>query len=861
LNNHSRDIETLAKGGDMSAKFLRVLFSIIGVLLGLVIILGVVGIFLARSSFPKVSGELTVNGLENSVDIFRDSYGVPNIYAQTTHDLFFAQGYVHAQDRFWQMDFWRHIGSGRLSEMFGKDQLDTDTFLRTMGWARVGQQELDAMSADELAVLQAYADGVNAYLADHKGTALSLEYAVLKLLNSGYSPEPWQPLNTITWAKAMAWDLGSSRLDSEVEHAILMKTLSSQQISDLFPPYPADHPVVVPNLTQGAVPGASTVQAEGLQALADLYPAFRSLLTSISKVEALLGPTGNGIGSNNWVIAGSRTSTGKPFLANDMHLSEQMPSIWYEIGLHCSTLSADCPYNVAGFSFAGVPGVIVGHTDRIAWGFTNVGPDVLDLYIEKINPDNPNQYEVNGQWVDMTLVHETIQVAGSTPVDLTVRYTRHGPIIWDDPTNHTKIQDSWGIDLPTNFAISMRWTALEPVNVIITFLGLDKAKNFQDFRQAASFFAVPSQNMVYADVDGNIGYQTPGNIPIRLPGHGGDYPVPGWTDDYEWQGYIPFDQLPNAFNPSEGYIVSANNAVVGPDYPYLITDQWDYGFRAERIVQMIQTAPGPIDAAYIQTMHGDDYNASAAYIVPLLMQLPLQDEHLIAIRDLLNGWDYQDQMDLTAPAVYNAFWRATLAATFQDDLPEDYWPDGGDVWFEIMRKLVQSPDSAWWDDKNTSAVETRDDILQTAFTEVVAELENLLGKNSSRWTWGDMHILIFHNQSLGTSGVAPIEAIFNRGPYRTSGGNSIVNATAWDAAETEPAKAYQVVWLPSERLIVDLSDLPASQSVITTGESGHTFHRNYADQSDLWRNIQYHPMLWDQPQVESNAKDHLILTP
>ena len=845
----------------MFAKLLRVLFYIIGVVLGLVIILGVVGIFLARSSFPQVSGEVNINGLEYPVDIFRDSYGIPNIYAQNTHDLFFAQGYVHAQDRFWQMDFWRHIGSGRLSEMFGKDQLDTDTFLRTMGWARVAQQELDAMGPDQLAILQAYADGVNAYLTDHKGSALSLEYAVLKLLNAGYSPEPWQPLNTLTWAKAMAWDLGSSRMDSEVEHAILMKTLTAQQIADLFPPYPSDHPMVVPNFPISTQPGSTKVQSEGIQALADLYPAFQSLLTSMSKVESLLGPIGSGIGSNNWVIDGSLTSTGKPFLANDMHLGEQMPAIWYEIGLHCSTVSADCPYNVAGFSFAGVPSVIVGHTDHIAWGFTNVGPDVLDLYIEKINPDNPNQYEVNGQWVDMTLVHETIQVAGSSPVDLTVRYTRHGPIIWDDPENHSKIQDSWGTDLPANFAISMRWTALEPVNVMSAFVGLDKAQNFQDFRQAASFFAVPSQNMVYADIDGNIGYQTPGNIPIRLPGHGGDYPAPGWTDDYEWQGYIPFDQLPNAYNPPEGYIVSANNAVVGTDYPYLITDQWDYGFRAERIVQMIQTAPGPIDATYIQKMHGDDYNASAAYMVPLLMQLPLQDEHLIAVRDLLSGWDYQDQMDLTAPAVYNAFWRATLAATFQDNLPEGYWPDGGDAWFEIMRQLVQNPDSTWWDDQNTSAVEKRDDILQKAFTNAVTELEGLLGKNSSGWTWGDIHTVIFHNQSLGTSGVGPIEAIFNRGPYRTSGGNSIVNATAWDAAENDPAKAYQVAWLPSERLIVDLSNLPASLWVITTGESGHAFHKNYADQSDLWRNIQYHPMLWDQQQVESNAKDHLYLTP
>jgi penicillin amidase len=845
----------------MNAKLLRVLFSIIGVVIGLAIILGVVGVLLARSSFPHTSGEVKLNGLEYPVDIFRDSYGIPNIYAQTTHDLFYAQGYVHAQDRFWQMDFWRHIGGGRLSEMFGKDQLDTDTFLRKMGWARVAQKELDAMSPDELAVLEVYADGVNAYLADHKGTALSLEYAVLKLLTPGYAPEAWKPLNTLTWAKAMAWDLGSARMDSEVEHAILMKTLTLQQISDLFPAYPSDHPVVVPDFSLSSAPGPSRAQYEGAQMMTDLYPAFQSLLASISDIESLLGPTGSGIGSNNWVIAGNRTSTGKPFLANDMHLSEQMPSIWYEIGLHCTTPSETCPYNVAGFSFAGVPGVIVGHTDHIAWGFTNVGPDVLDLYIEKINPDNPNQYEVNGQWVDMTLVHETIQIAKTSPVDLTVRYTRHGPIIWDDPENHKNIQDNWGIDLPANFAISMRWTALEPVNVISTFLGLDKAQNFQEFRQAASFFAVPSQNMVFADTDGNIGYQTPGNIPVRLPGHGGDYPVPGWTDEYEWQGYIPFDQLPNAFNPPEDYIVSANNAVVGTNYPYLITDQWDYGFRAARIVQMIETAPGPIDAAYIQKMHGDDYNASAAYMVPLLMQLPLQDEYLIAVRDSLIGWDYQDKMDLTAPAIYNAFWRATLAATFQDDLPQDYWPDGGDAWFEIMRKLVQSPDSAWWDDKSTSVIEKRDDILQVAFTNAVAELESLLGKDSSHWMWGDMHTITFHNQTLGTSGISPIEAIFNRGPYQTSGGNSIVNATSWNAAETEASISYQVAWLPSERLIVDMSNLSASLSVITTGESGHAFHQNYADQSDLWRTIQYHPMLWLQQQVESNAKARLLLTP
>jgi len=844
----------------MSTKIRRVLVSIISVIVVIAIVLGAVGVYLVRSSFPRTSGEVKLSGLNFPIDIYRDGYGIPNIYAQTTHDLFFAQGYVHAQDRFWQMDFWRHIGSGRLSEMFGKSQLDTDTFLRTLGWARVAQQELVALPTDELAVLQAYADGVNAYLADHKGAALSLEYAVLKLLTPGYSPEPWQPLNTLTWAKAMAWDL-SDQGQPEIEHAILSKTLTAEQIAELIPPYPSDHPVVVPNFSISTTPSGLTSQSQGVQTQADRYPAFESILASIKNVDAVLGPSSSEIGSNNWVIGGSRTSTGKPFLANDMHLSEQMPSIWYEIGLHCTPEGAGCPYNVVGYSFAGVPGVLVGHNNRIAWGFTNVGPDVLDLYIEKINPDNPNQYEVNGQWVDMIPVHETIQVAGSSPVELTVRYTRHGPIIGDNSNSMITEQDKWGVELPTNYAISMRWTALEPANIYKAVLGFDSAQNWDEFRQAASSFTVPSQNMVFADIDGNIGYQTPGNIPIRLPGNSGDYPVPGWTDDYEWQGYIPFDQLPNAYNPPEGYIVSANNAVIGADYPYIITNEWDYGFRAARIVQLIETAPGPIDAAYIQKIHGDDYNASAAYMVPLLMQLSLQDEHLIEVRNTLTGWDYQNQMDLAAPAVYNVFWRAVMARTFHDELPQDYWPNGGSRWFEVMRSLVQTPDSAWWDDITTPTVETRDDILSLAFGDAVAELEQVLGKDASRWTWGDLHTLTFHNQSLGTSGVGPIEAIFNRGPYRTSGGSSIVNATSSNAAETDPVKAYQVLWLPSERMIVDMSNLPMSLSINTTGESGHAFHTNYDDQIDLYRTIQYHPMLWDQQQVEGAAKAHLVLTP
>ena len=844
----------------MYAKIVRVVLIIVSVVVVLAIALGATGVYLARSSFPKVDGQVKLSGLNAPVDIYRDSYGIPQIYAQNPHDLFFTQGYVHAQDRFYQMDFWRHIGSGRLSEMFGKSELVTDTFLRTLGWERVAQQELNQMSSDERALLQAYADGVNAYLSAHKGAALSLEYAVLKLLTRGYAPEPWQPVHTLTWGKVMAWDL-SSQGKSEAERAILLKTLTPQQIAELYPSYPADHPQVVPNFSLNTPPITSTYALQGVQSLIALSPAFRLLTANIAQVDAALGPGGSQIGSNNWVISGSRTATGKPFLANDMHLGEQMPSIWYEIGLHCTPFNATCPYNVAGFSFAGVPGVIVGHNDRIAWGFTNVAPDVLDLYIEKINPSNPNQYEVNGQWVDMKVISETINVAGASPVSLTVRYTRHGPLVFDNPAGHKDIQDTWGTALPADFAISLRWTALEPVHLFKAIFGLDAAQNWTEFRQAARDFAVPSQNMVFADIDGNIAYQTPGNIPMRLPGHNGDYPVPGWTDEYEWQGYIPFDQLPNAYNPSVGYIVSANNAVVGSNYPYLITDEWDYGFRAARIVQLIATASNPIDAAYIQKMHGDDYNASAAVLVPLLFQLNLQDSRLDGMRDVLKGWDYQNRMDQAAPALYNVFWRALLAHTFHDNLPKDYWPDGDSRWFEVIRNLVQTSGSAWWDDQGTATKETRDDILSLAFSDAVAELTKLQGSDTTKWTWGGLHTVTFHNQSLGVSGVGLIESIFNRGPFAVSGGSSIVNATAWDASEADPKLAYQMVSMPSERLIVDLSDLPASQSVITTGESGHAYHANYVDQADLWRNIQYHPMLWGRQLVESTAKQHMVLTP
>jgi len=822
----------------------------------------------APKSFPQIEGELKIAGLDGPVDIYRDKMGIPHIYATTTHDLFFAQGYVQAQDRFWQMDFWRHTGSGRLSEMFGKGQVETDMFLRTLGWRQVAEQEYAMLNPEAKAIADSFSAGVNAYIKDRSPVELSLEYSILTgVLNPSYKIEPWTPINSLTWGKAMAWDLGGN-MDDEIERAILLKTLTPEQLAELYPPYPADYPVIVPTIGEnvsGVESQKSNVSSSDLQlSTLDLQPVADKL----TLLEGAIGQTGPDIGSNSWVISGKLTTSGKPLLANDMHLAIQMPSIWYENSLHCQPKSDACPFDVTGFSFPGVPGVIAGHNDRIAWGFTNLAPDVEDLFIEKVNPANPNQYEVDGKWVDFETRKETINVGGGDPVEITVRISRHGPVISDtygslkdqvDPKDPeaTPFKDKSGVDLPENYVIALSWTALTPNSPFEAVWGFDKAQNWEEFRAAARMWTVPAQNLIYADVDGNIGYQTPGTIPIRKKGDG-TLPVPGWTGEYDWTGFIPFDELPYAYNPESGFIATANNQANPRDYPYLITKDFDYGQRAARIVELIQNAPGKIDAAYIQSMHGDSKSLNAEALVPVLLSVKL-DPELAAIRDqYLASWDYQELADSKATSVFEWFWWNALMDTFKDELPQDYWPSGGDRWYVVMRNLIQQPNSAWWDDKaTTDKVETRDDIFARAFAETVTQLQKEYGKDLAKLpAWGELHGATFRNLTLGKSGIGPIEDLFNRGPFVTGGGKSIVNATGW-SFDT----GFEVTGLPSEREIVDLSNLNNSLAIHTTGQSGHAYNSHYADMAPMWATIQYAPMWWEQASVIKDAEGHLVLKP
>jgi penicillin amidase len=805
--------------------------------------------WLTRRPFPQVSGEAVIHGLDGEVEIIRDDGGVPHIYASSLHDLFLAEGYVHAQDRFWQMDTWRHIGTGRVSEMFGQDQVETDSFLRVMGWEALAEQQYQTASQLGREALDAYTAGVNAYIAERSPAELGFEYSVLDLINHDYAPEPWTATDSIVWGKVMAWDLRGN-MDEEIARSLILDDFTPDELALLYPAYPEENPVIVRN-SLPRVSGASLAPfpVNALQTIG------ATTLDNIAQVDLVTGRNGMGIGSNSWVIGPDRSATGAAILANDPHLGIRMPSIWYQVSLHCEPITSACPLDVTGFSFAGMPGVIIGHNNQIAWGFTNLGPDVMDLYVERINPDDPNQYLYDDEWVDMDVSTETIEVAGGEPVTVTVRKTRHGPIISDNYGILEDFSDTAGIPLPTDYAISLRWTALDAGNAIVdAALQLNLAQDFDQFRDALRLFDVPAQNVVYADRAGNIGYQAPGKIPIR-EGWDGRVPVPGWSHEYEWSGFVPFDDLPFLYNPEEGYIVTANNPVVDDSYPFLITTDWNYGDRAARIVAMIEADPS-IDVADVAAMQRDTLNPHAARLVPWIVDVDLagEDEIYRQARQILLDWNQANEVDSAGAAVFEAVWSNLLRLTFHDDLSEDLWPAGGSRWSIAVAEMLPYPNLRFWDDRTTTPVETGDEILRLSFIAGVDELIDLLGDDPASWEWGKLHGATFRNETLGESGVGLIEARFNRGPYPVAGGSDLVDATGYWADE-----GFEVTWLPSMRMIVDFSNLENSLAIHTTGQSGHAYNSHYQDMIEDWADGQLWPMRWRRANIETHSEGTLRL--
>lgn len=860
--------------------------TLFGILAGIVVLaLIAVGFiaFTVQRSFPQLSGEAPVPGLDAEVTVQRDVLGIPTITADSTHDLFFAQGYVHAQDRLWEMDFRRHVTSGRLSELFGESQLATDKFLRTLGWHAIAEQEVDALNADERAYYEAYADGVNAYLADHQGADASFEYAVLGLQNADYEIEPWTPADSVAWLKAMAWDLRTN-IEDETERAVLAADFTQEEIDGLYPGYPFDqHPVIVPEISSvpavGTVPdapaegtedpeGASDSETEGDASGDPAAPtaavSWSEVGSVIEAVGVLVGDAGEGIGSNSWVVSGNLTDTGMPLLANDPHLGASLPSVWHQIQLKCSTVTEECPFDVAGFGFSGMPGVIIGHNERVAWGFTNLTTDVTDLYLEKIDGES---YWYDGALVPLETRTETFKVAGGEDVELEVRSTGNGPIVSGLTDDFTAIADApytgteGTVVVPTeapegDYAVSLRWTALEPGTTASAIFALNTAKDFDDFRAAAALFDVPAQNLIYADVDGNIGYQTPGNLPIRGAGDG-SMPQPGWDSAYTWQGFIPFEELPVVYNPTEGYIVTANNAIVGEDYKHQLTSDWDYGWRAARIDELIQRAiaKGPVTTEDLNAIQADDYSYIGMRLTAAFADVTTGDDETDAALDLLQQWDAQNSADSAAAAYANVLWDTLATNVFEEGRDEPAPLSGQGRLFLVMDQLLEDEASPWWTNE-ALGVSGMNDMLKRSAIDAYERLVAEQGDNPSRWNWGGLHALPLVNDTFGTSGIAPIEWMFNRGPYPVGGGSSVANATGWNLGE-----GFETVTVPSMRMIIDLADFDDSRWNQLTGQSGHAFHTNYTDQVASWQAAELTPWAYSADAVEASTTDTLVLTP
>lgn len=840
---------------------------------------------------PQLAGTRGVPGLGAEVRVTRDANGITQIAAASTHDLFFAQGWVHASERLWQMEVWRRIGAGRLAELFGPSELSTDEFIRTLDWRGAATRDFAALSDDTKAVLQAYADGVNAYTAGHPD-ALGLAFVVAGIKAgiggglAGLRPEPWTPIDTLTFAKVQAWGLGGN-MDTEIFRMLVDQRLGDPALTDeLFPAYSPDAPVIASPAQTGAAAGASapsgavaasTSTATAASAVAAVASSdWASLARLADGIGAIAGLTpardlanDGGVGSNNWVVAPSYTSTGGALLANDPHLGFNMPSVWYVNGLHCRPVGPGCPYDVAGVTFPGTPGVVAGHNDRIAWGVTNANPDVQDLVQEKLDPADPTKYVTATGSVAFTTRTETIKVAGEADVTITVRETSHGPILNDADA---RLKDA-------STLLALRWTALaKPDRVFEAFLGVDRAGSWTQFRDALRVFGAPAQNFVFADVDGNIGYQLPGAVPVRTdPADHGLRPVPGWDGKHEWVSYVPFDSLPSVYDPPSGRIVTANNAIDGGKV--FLGVEYDRGDRAARITQLLDAAKGTVTVDTMSAIQGDTLLLRAARLTSGLRDLrpaPTTTDGQ-AVLDGILAWDGHCTAASTGCSAYLVFEMALERALYDDDLgPQARDYIGSDYAQDLAATLVGTKagrTSAWWGNRRAGTGSDAATVTAMALDTAGSWLRRDLGAPSG-WAWGGIHKIAFKEATLGSSGIGPLEWYFDTSPVAVDGAAGAVDNTYYRLGTAYPDPAdptapvattlgelFTVTNGPSMRALYDMAHLDASRIVTTTGQSGQPFSSHASDWVAKWLRNETVPLPFTDPAIDKANAATLILRP
>ena len=686
---------------------MKIALRAISVLILVILLAAAAGYAWLRQSLPQLDGSLALSGLKAPVEIVRDRHGVPHIYAGSVADAYFALGFVHAQDRLWQMEMNRRVGSGRLSEALGAATLDTDKFLRTLGVRHVAEATLKSLNAQTRGELDTYANGVNAFLAQRSGP-LPPEF-----LLTGIRPEPWQSADSVTWIKMMAWDLGGN-WRSELLRLRLAKTLSTAQVGEFLPPYPGDAPLAV----------------------ADYAALYRQLDASKLAALALTGVTEDGA-SNNWVLAGGRTASGKPLLANDPHLGLAAPAIWY-----FAHLSAP-GFEVMGATLPGVPFVVLGRNQRVAWGFTNTGPDVQDLYIERV--DAAGRVLAPEGWRPLATRGEVIKVKGQADVTLKVRVSRHGPLISD-------VFKPAADALPQNFALAFAWTTLREDDLSMQSVGrFASAGNWNEFLAAARDFHSPQQNMVYADADGNIGFVAPGRVPVRKSGNDlhGLAPAPGWDAKYDWDGFIACDELPQSFNPASGELMSANHKIVPKDYPHYITSEWVLPYRAERIKQLLHAMPKHTPRSFAK-IQADTVSLQVREILPLLLKTKTTDADALKVLQQLGQWNADMTSPNAEPLIVSAWLRELGRLIYADELGDQFngdWAHRATFMHNVLANT--SGQGRWCDDVRTPARENCADLLPRALDLALADLKRRYGDDRRQWRWGDAHFALSEHRPFG----------------------------------------------------------------------------------------------------------------
>jgi penicillin amidase len=786
-------------------------------LAAMVLLLAVMGAaalgFYAQRALPQTQGPMVLAGLQGELRIERDEHGIPTVQAGSAHDAYFGLGLVHAQDRLWQMETHRRIGAGRMAELFGEPALEADRFLRALGVRRAAAAQWARLPAESRATLTAYTAGVNAVI-QQAGQARPPEMLML-----GVHPEPWDPIDSLAWSIMMAWDLGAN-WSTELLRLRLALQMPVPSIQTLLPPYPGERPL----------------------ATADYAALFRELqlgqpgrATAWQRLPEMAPPSGvEGVGSNNWVLAGSRTTTGKPMLANDPHLKLSTPALWYFARLEMPGLK------LAGATLPGLPAVVLGQNEHIAWGFTNTGPDVQDLYLEQIDPADPGRYRTPEGWAPFETFADVIKVKGQPDAAVTWRRTRHGPVISDAGTGAELL----GPATKPAYALAMRWTALDAdADAIGTALAMQRATSVAGFFDATRLFVAPMQNMAVADRAGHIGVVSPGRIPLRRPDNDlrGLVPAPGWDARYDWAGWLGTDQTPRETDPARGWIATANQRITAPDYPHFITSEWALPYRQQRIEQMLLARPRhSLDD--LAALHADVRSLAVPRLLPWLLKA--RSEHPLAAAALqqLAGFDGQMAADRAAPLIYWAWQRQLARAVFADDVTPAVWERSLATrsFQDALETVLDRDDAQWCDDRATAAIETCLQQSGQALTRALDDLRTQQGDDVARWQWGRVHQARSEHRPF--SRVPLLARLFElRTPV--GGDTHTVNVSR---VGLKPDPTTGELFLdehgPSLRAIYDLGDPAQSRFMHSTGQSGIVFSPLYRSFVEPWRRVGYVPV-------------------